>query len=106
MPREAQWAARHRTSRDAVQQALLIAWRRLPTLRDNDRFEAWLFKLLVNACYAEVRSTRRGGVSRYVHCVLNDAEPKVDGVRGPVAFEGDSITIRNGRRPASYERTV
>jgi len=44
---------------DAVQQALLIAWRELPTLRDDGRLEAWLYRLLVNACYAEIRHTRR-----------------------------------------------
>jgi len=44
---------------DAVQQALLIAWRELPTLRDDGRLEAWLYRLLVNACYAEIRHTSR-----------------------------------------------
>lgn len=44
---------------DAVQQAFLSAWRELPRLRDNTRLEAWLYRLLVNACYAEVRHTRR-----------------------------------------------
>ena len=44
---------------DAVQQAFLIAWRELPRLRDDSRLEAWLYRLLVNACYAEVRHTRR-----------------------------------------------
>jgi RNA polymerase sigma-70 factor (ECF subfamily) len=38
---------------DATQQALLIAWRKLPTLRDPDRFEAWTYRLVVNACHAE-----------------------------------------------------
>jgi RNA polymerase sigma-70 factor (ECF subfamily) len=40
---------------DAVQQTLVIAWRELPNLRDPDRFDAWLQRLLVNACYAEAR---------------------------------------------------
>jgi RNA polymerase sigma-70 factor, ECF subfamily len=40
---------------DAVQQTLVIAWRELPGLRDPDRFDAWLQRLLVNACYAEAR---------------------------------------------------
>jgi RNA polymerase sigma-70 factor (ECF subfamily) len=40
---------------DAVQQTLVIAWRELPGLRDPDRFEAWLHRLLVNASYAEAR---------------------------------------------------
>jgi RNA polymerase sigma-70 factor, ECF subfamily len=40
---------------DAVQQTLVIAWRELPGLRDPDRFEAWLQRLLVNASFAEAR---------------------------------------------------
>ena len=44
---------------DAVQQTLVTAWRELPTLRDDDRFEAWLRRILVHACYAEARHRRR-----------------------------------------------
>ncbi len=44
---------------DATQRALLEAWRNLPKLRDPDRFEAWLYRLLVNACHAEARRERR-----------------------------------------------
>lgn len=44
---------------DATQQALLEAWRGLSGLRDPDRFEAWIFRLLVRACHAEVRGIRR-----------------------------------------------
>ena len=44
---------------DAVQMALVQAWRELPMLRDLDRFEAWLHRILVNACYAEARRRRR-----------------------------------------------
>jgi RNA polymerase sigma-70 factor (ECF subfamily) len=44
---------------DAVQQTLVIAWRELPRLRDPDRFDAWLHRLLVHACYAEAREARR-----------------------------------------------
>jgi RNA polymerase sigma-70 factor (ECF subfamily) len=46
-------------AQDATQQALLDAWRHLPSLRDPDRFEAWAHRLLVNACYAEARRERR-----------------------------------------------
>jgi RNA polymerase sigma-70 factor, ECF subfamily len=46
-------------AQDATQQALLGAWRDLPTLREPDRFEAWLYRLVVHACYADSRSTRR-----------------------------------------------
>jgi RNA polymerase sigma-70 factor (ECF subfamily) len=44
---------------DATQRALLDAWRNLPSLRDPDRFEAWLYRLLVNDCHAEGRRERR-----------------------------------------------
>lgn len=44
---------------DAVQNAFLAAWRELPRLREDSRLEAWLYRLLVNACYAEVRHTTR-----------------------------------------------
>jgi RNA polymerase sigma-70 factor (ECF subfamily) len=44
---------------DAVQQTFLTAWRELPSLRDDSRLEAWLYRLLVNTCYAEIRHTRR-----------------------------------------------
>lgn len=43
---------------DAVQQTLVIAWRELPGLRDPDRFDPWLHRLLVNASYAEARRGR------------------------------------------------
>ena len=44
---------------DATQQALLDAWRHLPQLRDPDRFDAWAYRLVVHACYAEARRERR-----------------------------------------------
>ena len=47
-------------AQDATQQALLGAWRDLPTLRDADRFDAWLHRLVVNACYAAARSESAG----------------------------------------------
>jgi RNA polymerase sigma-70 factor (ECF subfamily) len=46
-------------AQDATQEALLDAWRNLPRLRDPDRFEAWTYRLLVNACYSEARRERR-----------------------------------------------
>ena len=43
---------------DATQQALVAIWRDLPQLRDPARFDAWSYRLLVRACYAEGRRTR------------------------------------------------
>ena len=44
---------------DAVQAALVRAWREIRTLRDADRFEAWLHRILTNECYAEARRRTR-----------------------------------------------
>jgi len=43
---------------DALQNALVLAWRQLPRLREPDRFEAWIHRVLVHACYDESRRTR------------------------------------------------
>ena len=46
-------------ARDAVQNTLVRAWRDLPGLRDPDRFDAWLHRLLVNSSLDEARRRRR-----------------------------------------------
>ncbi len=45
-------------ARDAVQEALIRAWRDFPGLRDPDRFDAWLHRLTVNACLDLARRRR------------------------------------------------
>lgn len=44
---------------DATQEALVAAWRDLSSLRDPEKFEAWLHRLLVRSCYREARRGRR-----------------------------------------------
>jgi RNA polymerase sigma-70 factor (ECF subfamily) len=44
---------------DATQEALVRAWRDLPTLRDVARFDAWLYRLIVRACADVGRHRRR-----------------------------------------------
>jgi len=51
---------------DATQEAFVRAWREIPRLRDAERFDAWLRRLVVNACYDEARRvTRRAEVSLF-----------------------------------------
>jgi RNA polymerase sigma-70 factor (ECF subfamily) len=49
-------------AQDAVQETLVRCWRDLPTLRDVDRFEAWLHRLFLNACRDELRRHRRRSI--------------------------------------------
>jgi RNA polymerase sigma-70 factor (ECF subfamily) len=44
---------------DVLQTALVTIWRKLPHLREADRFEGWAFRIIVNACYAEAPRNRR-----------------------------------------------
>ena len=60
---------------DALQVSLITAWRELPRLRDPDRFEAWVRRLLVHACYAEARRRRSWA--------MNVRVLPVDGPAGP-----------------------
>lgn len=66
---------------DALQGALISVWRQLPTLRDPDRFEAWVRRLLVHACYAEARRRRTWAANVRVL--------PIDGPAGP----DDTLTI-------------
>lgn len=66
---------------DALQGALLTAWRQLPSLRDPARFEAWVRRLLVHACYAEAR--------RRTIWAANVRVLPVDGPAGP----DDTISV-------------
>ena len=49
------------SAEDAVQEALVHCWRDLPGLRDPDRFDAWLNRLLLHSVTDEARSRRRAG---------------------------------------------
>lgn len=53
-------------AKDAVQNGLVRAWRDLPTLRDPDRFDAWIRRLVVRACLDEVRNQRRRPITTTV----------------------------------------
>jgi RNA polymerase sigma-70 factor (ECF subfamily) len=60
---------------DATQEALLSAWRHIRGLRDPDRFDAWLHRLLVNACNREAGRHRRHGAMEVHVEALELAEP-------------------------------
>jgi RNA polymerase sigma-70 factor (ECF subfamily) len=70
---------------DAVQEGLVAAWRDIRGLRDADRFDAWLHRLLIRACYREARRTRK--VARL--------EVHVTAIDVPAPGDGDSVADRD-----------
>ena len=57
---------------DAVQESLLAAWLHIAAVRDPDRFDAWLNRLLVHACYRLAKRTTRRTVLE-IPMALSDA---------------------------------
>ena len=82
---------------DATQQALLTIWRDLPQLRDPARFDAWSYRLLVRACYAEGRRTRHWVPN--MHLLASD-EPSVPEDSGSVV---DRDQLERGFRRLSID---
>ena len=60
-------------AQDAVQEALVLAWRHLRALRDADAY-AWLYRLTIRSCYKTARSAKRRDV------IELHVEPDYDGV--------------------------
>jgi RNA polymerase sigma-70 factor (ECF subfamily) len=60
---------------DALQDALVIAWRDLPGLRDPDRFDAWVHRLLTNVCIAVAGRERRRASNLHVLPIDHPAAP-------------------------------
>ena len=85
---------------DAVQEALVHAWRELPRLRDPDRFDAWMRRLLVNACADVGRHQRRWSAEvRVIH-----AEPMTQD--GATAVADRDQLERGFRRLKAEQRAV
>jgi RNA polymerase sigma-70 factor, ECF subfamily len=91
------------SAEDAVQQTFLTAWRELPKLRDESRLEAWLYRLLVNACYAEIRHTGRWQPGLRLVTDL-DADPSSEGAQ--LGVERRDELERGFRRLSGEQRAV
>jgi RNA polymerase sigma-70 factor (ECF subfamily) len=44
---------------DVTQDVLVLAWRKLPSLRDPERATAWIRRIVINACMDHGRRSRR-----------------------------------------------
>ena len=85
---------------DATQDALVRAWRDLPTLRDVERFDAWLYRLVVRAC-ADVGRHRRRWRTAITVLAIEPAEPD----RASELADRDQLE-RGLRRLTTSQQTV
>ena len=83
---------READARDATQDAFLLAWRELPKLRDPERFDGWLSRIVVNSC----RGVRRG------RWRVTIREISLDDVPGH-AEPASEFEAAWGERPASLD---
>jgi len=87
-------------AQDAVQETLVRCWRDLPTLRDIDRFDAWLNRLFLNACRDELRHVQRRRIEVALPMMLADAIPDAQSVTA------DRDQIERGVRRLEPEQRV
>jgi RNA polymerase sigma-70 factor (ECF subfamily) len=62
-------------ARDAVQDGLFRAWRDLRGLREPDRFDAWIYRLTINACLDIARRRRRRPMEVEIGELFDDVGP-------------------------------
>ena len=74
---------------DALQEAVFAAWRRIPGLRDETRFEPWLTRILVNCC----RDIQRNYGKRKMETVLDETCPLASAEPADPALRDALLTL-------------
>jgi len=87
---------------DAAQDALVRAWRDLPSLRYPDRFDAWLHRLLLHACHDQLRRHRH----ELSESELCDIAHRTGGTAADTRLEDRDELERGRRRLTDQQRTV
>jgi RNA polymerase sigma-70 factor, ECF subfamily len=84
-------------AQDAVQDALVLAWRNIRALRDAEAWDAWLYRLTVRACHRFGRQVRHRDV---VEIRVADDLDRVDALDlSHAVVERDRMARALGRLP-------
>lgn len=76
---------------DAVQEALMLAWRSRERLREERAFKAWLTRILVNCCNTALRKRKR---ATFTELPDIPAQPQVDNLALHEALTGLPTDLR------------
>jgi len=76
---------------DAVQEALTSAWLHIRAVRDPDRFDAWLNRLVVRACYQELRRAKHGPI-------------QIDSIHGPGTDDSSDALADRDQLERGFQR--
>jgi RNA polymerase sigma factor (sigma-70 family) len=89
-------------ARDAVQEALVHAWRDLPGLRDPDRFDAWIHRVTVRSCLTILRRRR----SRVIEVELTPTAEVPSADPGSSVADRDEVERALGRLDPGHRAVV
>lgn len=81
-------------ARDVVQDACLRVWRDLPRLRDPERFDSWLGKIVVNGCRSGLRGRRRVAVREIPTDAIEPDSLRMPAAGGPGDEESAAALLR------------
>ena len=91
-------------AQDAVQEALVLAWRHVRALRDPEAWDAWLYRLTVRACYRLANTVKRRSVVE-LH-VVPDREPASEHDFSAALADRDLIGRELGRLPVDQRAVM
>jgi RNA polymerase sigma-70 factor (ECF subfamily) len=88
---------------DAVQEALVLAWKHVRAVRDPEAWDAWLYRLTVRACYRLAKTANRRDVVELQ--VEPEVEPTGQDFTGPLV-ERDRLGHELGRLPVDQRAVL
>jgi RNA polymerase sigma-70 factor (ECF subfamily) len=92
---------------DALQEALLRAWRGAAGLRDSASARSWLYTIATNVCLTELERRHQRGLPRDFGPAADPQTPPGDPVTDPVWLEpypDEAISVGRAAPDASYEQ--
>ena len=91
-------------AQDAVQEAFALAWRDVRALREPGAWDAWLYRLTVNACYRSAKTNRRREMAE-VHLVSDEEHATATDFSAHVV-ERDRLGRELGRLPVDQRAVM